>query len=48
MHGENDTIVPPTYLLEAKEYLKKHGINVKLKCLKIVNIEYLLKVPVLV
>jgi len=23
MHGENDTIVSPTYLLEAKEYLKK-------------------------
>ena len=34
MHGENDTIVSPTYLLEAKEYLKKHGINVKTKMCK--------------
>ena len=30
MHGENDTIVPPTHLLEAKEYLKKkHGLTIK-------------------
>ena len=29
MHGENDTIVTPTHLLEAKEYLKKSGLNVK-------------------
>ena len=34
MHGENDTIVPPTSLLEAKEYLKNHGINVKTKLFK--------------
>jgi len=34
MHGANDTIVSPTYLLEAKEYLKKHGINVKTKMFK--------------
>ena len=34
MHGENDTIVPPTYLLEAKEYLKNCGINVKIKMFK--------------
>ena len=34
MHGSNDTIVPPTYLLEAKEYLKKHGINAKTKMFK--------------
>ena len=34
MHGENDTIVSPTYLLEAKEYLKKSGINVKTKIFK--------------
>ena len=27
MHGENDTIVPPTHLLEAKEYLVKHGFK---------------------
>ena len=42
MHGENDTIVPPTHLLEAKEYLKKHGINIKTKMLK--NCEH--KIPV--
>ena len=42
MHGENDTIVSPTYLLEAKEYLKKSGINVKTKMFK--NCEH--KIPV--
>ena len=42
MHGENDTIVPPTYLLEAKEYLKKNGINVKTKMFK--NCEH--RIPV--
>ena len=42
MHGENDTIVPPTHLLEAKEYLKKSGINVKTKMFK--NCEH--KIPV--
>ena len=31
MHGANDTIVPPTYLLEAKEYLINHGIKIKNK-----------------
>ena len=34
MHGENDTIVSPTYLLEAKEYLNTHGINIKTKIFK--------------
>jgi len=34
MHGENDTIVSPTYLLEAKAYLKNHGINTKIKMFK--------------
>ena len=34
MHGENDTIVAPTYLLEAKEFLKKYGVNVKTKMFK--------------
>ena len=34
MHGENDPIVSPTYLLEAKEYLKKHGIKAKTKMFK--------------
>ena len=31
MHGENDTIVPPTHLLEAKEYLNKCGLKIKTK-----------------
>ena len=48
MHGENDTIVPPTHLLEAKEYLKSAALMLKSKCLKIVNIESQLKVPALV
>ncbi len=42
MHGENDTIVPPIHLLEAKEYLKKEGINPKIKMFK--NCEH--KIPV--
>ena len=42
MHGENDTIVSPTYLLEAKEYLKRNGINVKTKIFK--NCEH--RIPV--
>ena len=31
MHGANDTIVSPTCLLEAKEYLNKCGIKIKTK-----------------
>ena len=42
MHGENDTIVSPTHLLEAKEYLKNHDINAKIKIFK--NCEH--KIPV--
>ncbi len=42
MHGANDTIVPPTHLLEAKEYLKKCGINAKTKMFK--NCEH--RIPV--
>ena len=42
MHGANDTIVSPTYLLEAKEYLTKHGINAKIKMFK--NCEH--RIPV--
>ena len=34
MHGANDTIVSPTYLLESKEYLINHGIKVKTKLFK--------------
>lgn len=33
MHGANDTIVPPTHLLEAKEYLKGHKLKIKTKLL---------------
>ena len=42
MHGANDTIVPPTYLLEAKEYLNKCGLKIKIKLFK--NCEH--KIPV--
>ena len=42
MHGENDTIVSPTHLLEAKEYLKKYNFNVKTKLFK--NCEH--RIPV--
>ncbi len=42
MHGENDTIVSPIHLLEAKEYLKNHNINIKTKMFK--NCEH--KIPV--
>ena len=42
MHGANDTIVPPTHLLEAKEYLNKHGLKIKIKLLK--NCDH--KIPV--
>jgi len=42
MHGANDTLVPPTHLLEAKEYLKKCGINAKIKMFK--NCEH--RIPV--
>ena len=34
MHGVNDTIVSPTHLLEAKEYLKKCGLKIKTKLFK--------------
>ena len=34
MHGANDPIVSPTYLLEAKEYLKNQGIKIKTKMFK--------------
>ena len=42
MHGANDTIVPPTHLLEAKEYLNKCGLKIKIKLFK--NCEH--KIPV--
>ena len=34
MHGANDTMVSPIYLLEAKEYLVKHGLKIKTKMFK--------------
>ena len=34
MHGANDTIVPPTHLLEAKEYLVSRGSKIKIKMFK--------------
>ena len=34
MHGANDTLVFPTHLLEAKEYLVKHGLKIKTKMFK--------------
>tara|TARA_B100001123_G_scaffold379503_1_gene448491 strand:- start:23 stop:679 length:657 start_codon:yes stop_codon:yes gene_type:complete len=42
MHGDKDSIVSPTHLLEAKEYLKKQGINIKIKMFK--NCEH--RIPV--
>jgi len=42
MHGDNDTIVPATHLLEAKEYLISHGLKVKTKIFK--NCDH--KIPV--
>ena len=42
MHGANDTIVSPVYLLEAKEYLIDKKIKVKTKLFK--NCEH--KIPV--
>ena len=42
MHGSNDTIVPPTHLLEAKEYLNKNGFKIKTKLFS--NCEH--KIPV--
>jgi len=34
MHGDKDTIVSPTYLLEAKEYLNNCGIKIRTKLFK--------------
>ena len=42
MHGSSDTIVSPTHLLEAKEFLKKNKIKVKTKLFK--NCEH--RIPV--
>ena len=42
MHGANDTIVPPTHLLEAKEYLTNRGLKIRTKMFK--NCEH--KIPV--
>ena len=42
MHGANDEIVSPNHFLEAREYLKNHGIETKTKLFK--NCEH--KIPV--
>ena len=42
MHGANDTIVSPTHLLEAKEYLSNCGLKIKIKMFN--NCEH--KIPV--
>ena len=34
MHGANDTIVSPTHLLEAKEFLGNHGLKIRTKMFK--------------
>ena len=34
MHGSNDTIVSPTYLLEAKDHLNNLGLKIKTKIFK--------------
>ena len=34
MHGDSDTIVPPTHLLESKEYFTNCGIKIKTKLFK--------------
>ena len=34
MHGDSDAVVSPIHLLEAKEYLAKHGIKIKTKIFK--------------
>ena len=34
MHGDNDTIVSPVNILEAKDYLNNHGLKIKTKILK--------------
>ena len=31
MHGADDNIVSPAHLLDAKEYLKNHGLKIKTK-----------------
>tara|TARA_Y100000590_G_scaffold73679_1_gene81196 strand:- start:990 stop:1646 length:657 start_codon:yes stop_codon:yes gene_type:complete len=42
MHGDEDNIVSPTYLLESKEFLNNQGIKIKTKLFK--NCEH--KIPV--
>ncbi len=42
MHGQNDTIVPATHLLEAKDYLNSIGLKIKTKMFK--NCEH--RIPV--
>ena len=41
MHGADDTIVSPTHLLESKDFLKNHGLKIKIELFK--NCEH--KIP---
>ena len=34
MHGDRDTLVSPSYLLEAKEFLVQHGLKIRTKLFK--------------
>ena len=34
MHGDRDTIVSPSHLLESKEFLIKHNFQIKTKLFK--------------
>ena len=42
MHGQNDSIVPPMHLLEAKEYLSGIGFKIKIKMFK--NCEHIIPI----
>ena len=34
IHGDQDVVVPPSHLLEAKDFLMRHKINVETKMIK--------------
>ena len=34
IHGDNDDIVPPTYLLEAKDFLLREKVNIETHLIK--------------
>ena len=41
IHGENDLIVSPNYLLDAKDFFIRHKINVETLMIKTVIIKFL-------